>query len=76
MWELRGGPIGFRALQAACDGMSSSVLGDRLRELTEAALVERSEESYALTPLGSDLGRALSPLDGWARRWAEAVEPP
>ena len=43
LWELRDGPLGFRALQAACDGMSSSVLRDRLRELTAAALVERGE---------------------------------
>src|SRR5690349_8624017 len=35
LWELRDGPLGFRAIQAACDDMSSSVLRDRLHELTE-----------------------------------------
>ena len=44
LWELRDGPLGFRALQAACDGMSSSVLRDRLRELSVAALVERGDD--------------------------------
>jgi DNA-binding HxlR family transcriptional regulator len=69
LWELRDGPLGFRALQAACDGMSSSVLRDRLHELTEAALVRRDDEAYVLTPLGADLGRSLAPLTRWAQRW-------
>jgi DNA-binding HxlR family transcriptional regulator len=70
LWELRDGPLGFRALQAACDGMSSSVLRDRLRELGEAGLVARqSDEAYALTSLGSDLRRSLTPLTRWAERW-------
>jgi len=40
LWELRHGPIGARALRERCDGMSSSVLYDGLRELTVAALIE------------------------------------
>ena len=72
LWELRDRPLGFRALQAACDGMSSSVLRDRLRELGEAGLVARgSDEAYALTPLGADLRRSLAPLGRWAERWEE-----
>jgi len=74
LWELRDGPLGFRALQAACDGMSSSVLRDRLRELSAAALVERGDdESYALTALGADLGTALAPLSQWAQRWGDQL---
>ena len=76
LWELRDGPLGFRALQAACDGMSSSVLRDRLRELSAAALVERGDdESYALTALGVDLGTALTPLSRWAARWGDQLQP-
>ncbi len=33
VWELRDGPLVFRALQERCAGMSSSVLNQRLREL-------------------------------------------
>jgi DNA-binding HxlR family transcriptional regulator len=33
LWELRGGPQGFRPLQRLCDNMSSSVLEARLTEL-------------------------------------------
>lgn len=70
LWELREGPIGARALLARCEGLSSSVLYDRLRELADAGLVGRREEAYELTPLGAALGGALEPLDAWARRWA------
>jgi DNA-binding HxlR family transcriptional regulator len=69
LWELRDGPLGFRALQAACDSMSSSVLRDRLGELAEAGLIGRDGDRYALTPLGDDLGRAMRPLAQWAGRW-------
>lgn len=71
LWELRGGPLGARALRERCDTMSSSVLYERLGELTEAGLVMRDVDGgYALTDLGTSLGVALGPLDAWARTWA------
>lgn len=70
LWELRDGPVGARGLLERCDGLSSSVLYDRLRELTAAQLVDRDARgAYRLTTLGADLGAALAPLDRWARRW-------
>ena len=76
LWELRHGPLGARALRARCDGMSSSVLYDRLRELADAALVEQTDGSaYALTETGAALGQALRPLDEWAVRWARVARP-
>ena len=72
LWELRDGPLGARALRERCDTMSSSVLYERLGDLTTAGLVTRTEDGgYALTDLGSSLGEALAPLDAWARRWAK-----
>lgn len=72
LWELRAGPLGARALRERCDAMSSSVLYERLGELTTAGLVSRSEDGdYALTTIGASLGEALDPLDAWARRWAK-----
>jgi len=51
--------------------MSSSVLYERLNELSAAGLIEKDERGdYTLTPLGADLGSALDPLDQWSRRWA------
>jgi len=71
LWELRDGPMGARRLLAACDGLSSSVLYDRLRELQDAALVEQDDDgTYRLTEIGESLREALQPLDGWARGWA------
>jgi DNA-binding HxlR family transcriptional regulator len=71
LWELRDGPVGARALRDRCDGMSSSVLYDRLGELVAAGLVERDEAGdYRLTRQGASLGRAIEPLDAWSRRWA------
>ena len=76
LWELRDGPIGARALRDRCDGMSSSVLYDRLRELAAAALIEQTaRDGYSLTQTGAALGRALKPLDEWAESWADEVRP-
>jgi DNA-binding HxlR family transcriptional regulator len=73
LWELRDGAVGARGLLERCDGLSSSVLYDRLRELSSAGLIERDAGgAYRLTDLGADLGTALEPLDAWARRWARA----
>lgn len=74
MWELRDGPLGARALLGRCEGMSSSVLYERLRDLTDAALVSQAaNDEYQLTPLGRELGESLQPLDAWARRWSRAL---
>ena len=74
LWELRDGPVGARALLARCDGMSSSVLYQRLRELKESGLVRRDgNDAYVLTRVGASLGEALEPLDAWSRGWAAAA---
>ena len=75
LWELRVGPVGARALLAACDGLSSSVLYERLRDLTDASLVVQIDNGeYDLTSLGRELGDSLQPLDAWARRWSKALD--
>ncbi|HTF12693.1 MAG TPA: helix-turn-helix domain-containing protein [Asanoa sp.] len=73
VWELQGGPLGFRALQQRCDNMSSSVLRQRLTELVDARLVEqRPDAAYALTTLGDGAHRALRPLVRWSDEWASS----
>ena len=73
LWELRAEPLGARALLGRCEGLSSSVLYDRLRELTEAGLIAKDEtDAYDLTTVGRSLGTALEPLDAWSKRWAAA----
>ncbi|MBI2383285.1 MAG: helix-turn-helix transcriptional regulator [Gammaproteobacteria bacterium] len=59
LWELRPGPLTFRALQVRCDEVSPTSLNARLAELREAQLIESGEGGYAMTPLGA-----------WSERWA------
>ena len=77
VWELRGEPLGARALRSRCDRMSSSVLYERLEELTGAGLIARDDNGdYLLTDLGAALGPALESLSSWAGRWSEALQDP
>jgi DNA-binding HxlR family transcriptional regulator len=70
LWELREESLGFRALQHRCEGMSSSVLRDRLAELTGAGLLQTDQEGrYTLTHQGRALLEALKPLSSWAEKW-------
>jgi DNA-binding HxlR family transcriptional regulator len=71
---LRGGPAGFRALARAVEGISDSMLSERLGELVDAGLVSRTVRdgppvsvTYELT----DAGRALLPALEQITRWAE-----
>jgi DNA-binding HxlR family transcriptional regulator len=76
LWELRDGPLGFRPLQQRCDGMSSSVLQQRLVELQASLLVERDEEDggYRLSALGREAGDELRGLVRWSERWAAELD--
>lgn len=77
LWELRGGPLGFRALRTACDGMSQSMLTVRLRELQGAALVETDQHgAYRRTSLGDELGEEMIRLYHFADRWAAGLQAP
>ena len=75
---LSGGPTGFRDLGRAVEGISDSVLSDRLSELGSAGLVTRTVRegpplsvTYALT----EAGRALLPALERISRWAEEYLP-
>jgi DNA-binding HxlR family transcriptional regulator len=70
-----GAPPGPRALLARCEGLSSSVMYERLRELSEAGLVSQGPSGYELTAVGAELGAALAPLDAWAKSWARQLAP-
>lgn len=71
---LSSGPAGFRALSRAVEGISDSMLSDRLSALCDAGLVTRNVNegppisvAYELT----DAGRALLPALEQIGRWAE-----
>ena len=72
MWELRAGPLTFRALRAAADDISPTVLQTRLDELRQALLLGTATGGYELTALGRELVDTFLPLHHFAERWASA----
>ena len=74
LWELRDAPLTYGELREACDEVSTSVLAQRLRELTDARLLARDRAgAYALTSTGAELLALLAPVNDWARRWGRGV---
>ena len=71
VWELRDGPLTSRALRAACDDASPTVMQARLSELRDAGLVDLlAGDGYRLTPLGRELMASFLPLQHFAERWS------
>ena len=72
VWELREQPLTSRALRAACDEASPTVLQARLSDLRQAGLVELMPASgYRLTELGKELLETFLPLHCFAERWSK-----
>ena len=72
VWEVREQPLTSRALRAACDDASPTVLQARLTDLRDADLVELVPESgYRLTALGRELFDQFLPLLRFAERWSK-----
>jgi DNA-binding HxlR family transcriptional regulator len=73
IWELRDDrSLTSRALRAACDQASPTVLQARLSDLREAGFVELIPASgYRLTELGRDLFETFLPLHRFAERWGK-----
>ena len=69
LWELRAEALTSRALRAACDEASPTVLNERLKELREADFIELGEGGYALTALGRELSETCMPLYHFAEQW-------
>jgi len=63
--------LNFRELQAACGGVSSSVLSQRLADLREAGAVESVSGGYRLTEEGRRMNEFFPPMEAWAARWRE-----
>src|SRR2546426_10258824 len=66
----------FCELQDALGGANSATLSQRLRLLEDEGLIDRHMVSetppwveYSLTGKGTDLRRAIGPIDAWAERW-------
>ena len=71
IWELnREAPCTFRDLRGRCDEVSPTSLNQRLKDLSELGLIERTSLGYSLTDYGRSLSKLLLPLDRWASEWA------
>jgi DNA-binding HxlR family transcriptional regulator len=77
---LGDGPMGFRALARATNGISDSMLSDRLAELCRAELVTRTVDegpplsvAYELTDRGRAVLPALRALGEWAEEHLPVV---
>lgn len=73
IWKLSAGPLRFNELRRAIDGISQKVLSQALKRLERDGLLTRTAFAtvpvtveYALTPLGSDLGRHIALVTNWA----------
>jgi DNA-binding HxlR family transcriptional regulator len=73
IWELRDDrSLTSRALRAACDEASPTIIQARLTELRDAHLVELVPgDGYRLTGLGKDLMENVLPLHRFAERWSK-----
>jgi len=72
IWSLRNGPMTSRALRAACNEASPTVMQRRLNELRDADLVDHLAGSgYKLTTLGEGFVGAFQPLSAFAKRWSK-----
>ena len=73
IWELRDGPLTFRALQTAAD-MNPASLNTRIKELRAVEIIDHSGDGYHLTKHGRSLMAAFEPLQAWAANWARQVD--
>jgi DNA-binding HxlR family transcriptional regulator len=74
VWQLSDGPHSFSELQSRCDSISPTILSTRIKDLTEAKLIERTLDGYQLTKIGRELFMILEPFQPWAMKWAKSVK--
>lgn len=75
---LTNGPQRFKDISAVIPSMSDKMLVDRLKQLEEAGLVERSvypetpvRIEYSLTEKGQELEPVMNELQAWAEKWMQ-----
>jgi DNA-binding HxlR family transcriptional regulator len=73
---LDNGPLRFSEIAQAVPELSDRLLSERMKELEARGVVVRNVEpgppvrvTYALTPMGAELGPALQELKSWAQQW-------
>lgn len=79
---LMGGPRHFTDFRAQVPALSDRMLSERLKELEDAAIVERIVSScrpvsvtYRLTEKGEALKGVVEAIQGWADAWERDPRP-
>lgn len=71
IWELQSGPLGFLELRRRMNNCSSSMLSERLQQLTAARIIgKNSSGAWELTSEGLALAKALTSVWDWSNSWA------
>jgi len=73
IWNLAKKTYTFRELQSLCEDISPTLLNTRLKELREAAIIEKVLGGYALTPIGQELLMLIYPMGDWAQTWSNSL---
>jgi DNA-binding HxlR family transcriptional regulator len=75
--ELLRGSMHFNDLRRGVPKMSPALLSKRLKSLSRAGVVERTDfdgrSSYSLTPCGQELATVVDALGEWGVRWIPEV---
>jgi DNA-binding HxlR family transcriptional regulator len=76
--RLLSGPLRFSEIPRGIPRLTDAMLSQRLRELEDAGVVERSvagerpvQVTYALTPVGTRLAPVLLAVAEWSNEWAQ-----
>ena len=79
--RLLDGPLRFSEVRRGVPGLTDAMLSQRLRELEDAGIVERTVGdqrpvlvTYGLTPVGHRLSPVLTAVAQWSLEWAERSE--
>src|SRR5262249_47293301 len=67
--ELLCGGRSFGDVRRGIPRISRTMLAARLRELTDAGVIERRASGYELTESGLDLMSVVSALGTWGQKW-------
>ena len=73
LWNMGEAPCTFRTLQERCGDISPSILNNRIKDLREADLLEKTLDGYVLTLRGKELRTIILPLGNWSAVWSKEV---
>jgi DNA-binding HxlR family transcriptional regulator len=81
--DLTDGPSRFNELKRSVAGISSKVLSERLKLLTDYGVAKKEvypevpvRVVYSLTAKGKDLGKVIDDIRGWADKWMPPASSP